>query len=39
VTFKILEGKGHSYGEPGVEVLPSFLEPTLAFLDRHFKNG
>jgi acetyl esterase/lipase len=39
VTFKILEGKGHSYSAPGVEVLPSFLEPTLEFLDRHFKNG
>jgi acetyl esterase/lipase len=39
VTFMVLEGKGHSYGKPGVEVLPSFLEPTLAFLDRHFKNG
>jgi len=39
VIFKVLEGKGHSYGVPGVEVLPSFLEPTLEFLDRHFKNS
>ncbi len=38
VTFIRLPNAGHHFGSPE-EVLPEFLEPTLAFLDRHLRGA
>ncbi len=35
VTFIRLPGVGHGFGSPDGELLDEFLEPTLAFFDRH----
>ena len=37
--FIIVPGAGHGFGSPDGEVMPEFIEPTLAFFDQHLKGA